>query len=48
MSRRGKSIETGSRVVVVRVWRKRNCFTGFPFGVMEMFWKKMEVVTIQY
>ena len=53
MSRRGKSIETESRLVVARCWEtrrmKNNCLivTRFLFGLMKIFWNQIVVMVIQ-
>lgn len=48
---RGRSAETETRSVVARDWDGGSiCFksTRLPFEVMNMFWKKIEVVVAQY
>ena len=53
MSRTGKSIETENRLVVARGWGTGNgeqllMGTGFPLGMMKMFWNYIEVMVIQH
>lgn len=54
MSRVNKSIETESTLMVSRAWKKEgigsNYFMDmwFSFGVMRMFWNKVQLVVVQH